>query len=47
VVEMTETGAAEHLDALASTYAGRPIRFFGDAVPAPFAETEIPVLWNR
>jgi PPOX class probable F420-dependent enzyme len=44
VVEMTETGAAEHLDALASKYAGRPIRFFGDSVPARFAETEIPVL---
>ncbi len=44
VVEMTETGAAEHLDDLASKYAGRPIRFFGDAIPARFAETEIPVL---
>jgi hypothetical protein len=41
---MTEAGAAEHLDDLASKYAGRPIRFFGDAVPARFAETEIPVL---
>jgi PPOX class probable F420-dependent enzyme len=44
VVEMTETGAAEHLDSLASKYAGRPVRFFGDAVPARFAKTEIPVL---
>lgn len=44
VIEMTEVGAAEHLDRLASKYAGRPIRFFGDAVPARFAETEIPVL---
>lgn len=44
VVEMTEAGAAEHLDDLASKYAGRPIRFFGDSVPAGFAETEIPVL---
>jgi PPOX class probable F420-dependent enzyme len=44
VVEMTETGAAEHLDDLASKYAGRPIRYFGDAVPARFAETETPVL---
>ena len=44
VVEMTETGAAEHLDALASKYAGRPIRFFGDSVPAGLAKTEIPVL---
>jgi PPOX class probable F420-dependent enzyme len=44
VVEMTEDGAAGHLDALASKYAGRQIRYFGDAIPAAFAETEIPVL---
>lgn len=44
VVEMTEEGAAEHLDAIASKYAGRPIRYFGEAIPARFAETEIPVL---
>jgi PPOX class probable F420-dependent enzyme len=44
VVEMTEAGAAEHLDSLASKYAGRPIRYFGDAIPALFAQTEIPVL---
>lgn len=44
VVDMTEAGAAEHLDNLASKYAGRPIRYFGDAIPARFAETEIPVL---
>lgn len=44
VVEMTEDGAAAHLDALASKYAGRPIRYFGDAIPAHFAETEAPVL---
>jgi PPOX class probable F420-dependent enzyme len=44
VVEMTEDGAARHLDELASKYAGRPIRYFGDAIPARFAETEIPVL---
>jgi len=44
VTEMTEVGAAEHLDALASKYAGRPIRYFGEAVPARFAETEVPVL---
>jgi len=44
VVEMTEVGAAEHLDNLASKYAGRPIRYFGDAIPSRFAETEIPVL---
>jgi PPOX class probable F420-dependent enzyme len=44
VVEMTELGAAEHLDALGSKYAGRPIRYFGDAIPAHFAATETPVL---
>ncbi|HEU5325155.1 MAG TPA: PPOX class F420-dependent oxidoreductase [Candidatus Limnocylindria bacterium] len=44
VVEMTEVGALEHLDALASRYAGRPIRYFGDAIPAEFASTETPVL---
>jgi PPOX class probable F420-dependent enzyme len=44
VVEMTEEGAAQHLDALASKHAGRPMRYFGDAIPARFAETEIPVL---
>ena len=44
VVEMTEDGASRHLDAIASKYAGRPIRYFGDAIPARFAETEIPVL---
>ena len=44
VVEMTEDGAPDHLDALASRYAGRPIRYFGDAIPAGFAATETPVL---
>lgn len=44
VVEMTEDGAGEHLDALASKYVGRPIRYFGDCIPARFAETEVPVL---
>ena len=44
VVEMTEDGAMAHLDALTSKYAGRPVRYFGDAIPARFAETEIPVL---
>jgi len=44
VVEMTQAGAVEHLDHLASKYAGRPIRYFGDAIPAGFAETEIRVL---
>jgi PPOX class probable F420-dependent enzyme len=44
VVEMTQAGAAAHLDALASKYAGRPVRYFGDAIPARFADTEVPVL---
>jgi PPOX class probable F420-dependent enzyme len=44
VAEMTEAGAAGHLDRLASKYAGRPVRFFGDAIPASFAGTETPVL---
>ena len=44
VVEMTEEGAGRHLDTLASKYAGRPIRYFGDAIPGAFAEIEVPVL---
>ena len=44
VIEMTEEGAGRHLDELASKYAERPVRYFGDAIPARFAETEIPVL---
>jgi PPOX class probable F420-dependent enzyme len=44
VIEMTEDGAAEHLDAIASKYMGRPARYFGDCIPARFAETEVPVL---
>src|SRR5512142_1630776 len=44
VVSMSEAGAVEHLDAIASKYAGRPIRYFGDAIPGHFAETERPVL---
>ncbi len=44
VVEMTEAGAAAHLDALASKYAGRAMRYFGDCIPARFGETEVPVL---
>ena len=44
VIEMTEDGARRHLDDLASKYAGRRIRYFGDAIPARFAETETPVL---
>jgi PPOX class probable F420-dependent enzyme len=44
VVEMTEAGAGAHLDALASKYAGRPLRYFGECIPAGFAESETPVL---
>lgn len=44
VVEMTEAGAGRHLDELASKYAGRPTRYFGNCIPLRFAETEIPVL---
>jgi PPOX class probable F420-dependent enzyme len=44
VEEMTTEGALEHLDALASKYVGRPIRYFGGCIPARFAETETPVL---
>jgi PPOX class probable F420-dependent enzyme len=44
VAEMTEAGAAEHLDSLASKYAGQAVRFFGDTIPASFAKTETPVL---
>ena len=44
VVELTEDGARQHLDDIASRYAGRRVRFFGDVIPAHFAETEVPVL---
>jgi PPOX class probable F420-dependent enzyme len=44
VVEMTDEGAALHLDEITSKYMGRPVRYFGDAIPARFAETESPVL---
>lgn len=44
VEEMTEDGAMVHLDALSSKYAGRPMRYFGECVPAALAETEVPVL---
>ena len=30
--------------ALASRYAGRPVRYFGDVIPAAFADREVPVL---
>ena len=44
VVDMTPEGAASHLDALASKYAGRRVRYFGDVIPARFAESEVPIL---
>jgi hypothetical protein len=44
VVEIAELGAQAHLDALASKYARRAIRYFGDAIPAEFSATEVPVL---
>jgi len=34
VVAMTEVGALEHLDGLASKYAARPVRYFGDVIDA-------------
>jgi PPOX class probable F420-dependent enzyme len=43
VVEMTEEDAARHLDELASKYAGRPIRYFGDH-PCPLRGAGIPTL---
>lgn len=44
VVEQSAAGAWAHLDAIASKYCGRPVHYFGDVVPAGFAETEEPVL---
>jgi hypothetical protein len=44
VVDMTDVDAAAHLDALASRYLARPVRYFGDVIPVQFAESEIPVL---
>jgi hypothetical protein len=44
VLELTQAGAAEHLEQLASADAGRPVRYVGDAIPAHFTHTEHPVL---
>jgi PPOX class probable F420-dependent enzyme len=44
VDEMTQKGAAEHLDALASKYTGRKTRYFGEVIPVRFAQTETPIL---
>jgi PPOX class probable F420-dependent enzyme len=42
VVEMSEEGAAEHLDALALLYTGQA-PYFGRVVPAELGESEVPV----
>lgn len=42
VVEMTEEGAAEHLDRLGERYMGRP--YYSDLVAAGLTKTETPVL---
>jgi PPOX class probable F420-dependent enzyme len=42
VVELTEAGAAEHLDRLGELYTGRP--FFSDLAAAGAAGSQIPVL---
>ena len=44
VVSITEDGALDHLDALASKYLGREVRYFGACVPAELRRTEHPVL---
>jgi len=44
VTNMTEDGAVEHLDVLASKYMGHRVRYFGDVVAAELATTEVPVL---
>jgi len=44
VVDMTEDGATDHLDALTSLYMDRPgAKFFGDSVPAAFEAVHQPV----
>jgi len=43
VVEMTETGALEHLDGLSELYIGRK-PYFGECVPAELQASETPVL---
>ena len=43
VVEMTETGAMEHLDNLTFAYIGRK-PYFGECVPAELREKETPIL---
>jgi PPOX class probable F420-dependent enzyme len=44
VVEITEEGAVEHLDALTAFYLKKPgAHFFGDSVPAALQASHIPV----
>ncbi len=44
VVEMTEVGALEHLDALTQLYMGKPdAKFFGDSIPAELQSRYTPV----
>jgi PPOX class probable F420-dependent enzyme len=43
VVEITETGALEHLDGLSQLYTGRS-PYFGECVPAELQAVETPVL---
>ena len=42
VAEMTAAGAAEHLDCLASKYAGQPVGFFGDAAGCRLRQPGVP-----
>ena len=44
VEQMTGDGAAAHLDALASLYAGHTVSYFGDVIASDFGATEAPVL---
>ena len=44
VIEMTEEGAAEHLDELTRLYLGKPdAKFFGDSIPAELQSRYTPV----
>lgn len=43
LVELTQTGALRHLDALANRYVGAR-RYFGEVVPVELADTEVPVI---
>lgn len=44
VVEMTEDGALDHLDALTQAYLGKPdAKFFGDSVPAALESSYTPI----